>query len=257
MIDIIFTVFLIIHVLGDFYFQTENMAVKKDEKFYKLLQHSVIYLAIAQLCIIPMWSREMMFYAFILSIVHFIIDLLKYLTIRIVEELKNERALEILNREQDKGTIYILDQLLHIISIYLLSYFVSYQLEAIEMLGVFKVINIFRMEILRTILMFILILKPVNVTFRKLLSNYKPVSKISEKNEEKRVGKLIGNLERMLVLVFLLVNQYTAIGLVFTAKSITRFNKISDDKMFAEYYLLGTLFSILATVVIYIAIQKI
>ena len=36
------------------------------------------------------------------------------------------------------------------------------------------------------------------------------------------------------------------IGLVFTAKSIARYNKISENPAFAEYYLIGSLFSILS-----------
>ena len=37
--------------------------------------------------------------------------------------------------------------------------------------------------------------------------------------------------------------QYSAVGLVLTAKSIARYDRISKDQSFAEYYLLGTLLS--------------
>lgn len=40
------------------------------------------------------------------------------------------------------------------------------------------------------------------------------------------------------------MNQYSATGLVLTAKSIARYNKIANEKDFAEYYLLGTLISL-------------
>ena len=52
-----------------------------------------------------------------------------------------------------------------------------------------------------------------------------------------------------ILIVFLLgsylisIQQYSAVGLVLTAKSIARYNKISEDPSFAEYYLPGTLLS--------------
>jgi hypothetical protein len=57
-------------------------------------------------------------------------------------------------------------------------------------------------------------------------------------------GALIGALERALTVTFVLLGQYTALGLVLTAKSITRFEKLKS-RMFAEYYLIGTLASML------------
>ncbi|MGB2842535.1 MAG: hypothetical protein WBC40_08690 [Halobacteriota archaeon] len=59
----------------------------------------------------------------------------------------------------------------------------------------------------------------------------------------KGAGIVIGVVERVMVLTFVLVNQYTAITVIFAAKSIARFNELKDRKM-AEYYLIGTLVSI-------------
>ena len=56
-------------------------------------------------------------------------------------------------------------------------------------------------------------------------------------------GMVIGIVERIMVLTFVLVDQYTAITVIFAAKSIARFNELKDRKM-AEYYLIGTLSSI-------------
>ena len=59
----------------------------------------------------------------------------------------------------------------------------------------------------------------------------------------KGAGKYIGYFERFIVLTFMLLNQYTAIGLVLTAKSIARFEALKKREV-AEYYLIGTLCSI-------------
>ena len=56
-------------------------------------------------------------------------------------------------------------------------------------------------------------------------------------------GMVIGIVERIMVLTFVLVDHYTAITVIFAAKSIARFNELKDRKM-AEYYLIGTLSSI-------------
>lgn len=60
---------------------------------------------------------------------------------------------------------------------------------------------------------------------------------------ETAAGKYIGILERILIITLAATNTISAIGFVFTAKSIARFNEISDNRRFAEYYLIGTLIS--------------
>ncbi len=60
----------------------------------------------------------------------------------------------------------------------------------------------------------------------------------------RRAGALIGFLKRTFVLTFVLIDQYVVIAIVLTAKSITRFEELKDRK-FAEYYLVGTLSSML------------
>lgn len=57
-------------------------------------------------------------------------------------------------------------------------------------------------------------------------------------------GRVIGILERWLVLTLLLVGQWGVIGFVLAAKSIARFDQLKEQT-FAEYYLIGTLLSVL------------
>lgn len=120
--------------------------------------------------------------------------------------------------------------------------------------------------LLRVILFILLVTKPMNVIFKLFFSKYqvKELShlllekttpeRVHTKQEEDTVvgaGALIGNLERIIMGLFLILGQYTAIGLVFTAKSIARYDRISKSQAFAEYYLIGSLFSIIAVVIIY------
>ena len=69
-------------------------------------------------------------------------------------------------------------------------------------------------------------------------------------------GMVIGIVERIMVLTFVLVNQYTAITVIFAAKSIARFNELKDRKM-AEYYLIGTLASITFALLVGIVVRAI
>jgi len=67
-------------------------------------------------------------------------------------------------------------------------------------------------------------------------------------------GRAIGILERALALTLMLLGQYGAVGLVVAAKSIARF-KALEDREFAEYFLVGTLASLLLALAGGLAVQ--
>lgn len=58
-----------------------------------------------------------------------------------------------------------------------------------------------------------------------------------------RVGRRIGTIERWLILLLIVTKNVSSLGLVITAKSIVRYPQLGD-KEFAEYYLFGTLLSV-------------
>jgi hypothetical protein len=68
----------------------------------------------------------------------------------------------------------------------------------------------------------------------------------------KEGGKLIGYLERLLILAFVLVNQFAGIGFLVAAKSIFRFSEIKEnnDRKEAEYIIIGTFASFLYAIII-------
>ncbi len=59
-----------------------------------------------------------------------------------------------------------------------------------------------------------------------------------------RTGRIIGVLERLLVFLLVVQGEWGAVGLVVAAKSIVRFKDL-EQRNFAEYYLVGTLTSLL------------
>lgn len=114
-----------------------------------------------------------------------------------------------------------------------------------------EVFDIDLIVFLKALLAIILICKPSNITIKMILAVYKPGEKEVQKSSTKQAGRLIGTLERLIMLTLISIGEYSAIGFVLTAKSIARYSKISDEPEFAEYYLVGTLLSMLAVLCTY------
>jgi hypothetical protein len=57
-------------------------------------------------------------------------------------------------------------------------------------------------------------------------------------------GRIIGILERLIIFIAVVMQQYTALGIVVAAKGIARYKKMENDPQFAEYFLIGTLLSV-------------
>ncbi len=66
--------------------------------------------------------------------------------------------------------------------------------------------------------------------------------------EEYERGKWIGILERSFIYFLVLFDQVGAIGLIIALKSLARFNEL-NQKSFAEYFLIGSLLSLLVATV--------
>ena len=85
------------------------------------------------------------------------------------------------------------------------------------------------------------------------MEKYKP-DELTTCDGISNAGQLIGYLERILILLFICATQYSAIGFVLTAKSIVRYDQITSNRKFSEYYLLGTLLSTLLVILFYFII---
>lgn len=242
--------FLLIHVLGDFYFQPKKISQNKNKSFLALLYHSLIYLGATIVIILPFWNKHFTIYALSFSVIHFIIDLLKYIVIRISDKKNNLKEW----MERKTGYLYSFDQAIHILALLILSNDFANSGYIINISGwtkeLFSNMAIHISKLIKWLLILLLIGKPANVTFLKLFYHCRPVKKEVEDNNN--TGATIGILERIIIVVFMSIRQYSAIGLILTAKSIARYNKISEDKEFGEYYLLGTLVSVLYSVVVYL-----
>lgn len=94
----------------------------------------------------------------------------------------------------------------------------------------------------------LMILNESNIAIRYTLKklDLAPLSNDHEEIDDRqfRTGRMIGFLERIFVFLFILLNQYTAIGFIIAAKGIVRYPDFGK-KSFNEYILIGTLLSVL------------
>lgn len=92
------------------------------------------------------------------------------------------------------------------------------------------------------IAVYLIILWPSSKLISKITEKWREdIENKDPKNESlEKAGRWIGWLERFLILTFVLLKQYEAIGLLVAAKSIFRF---SETRKVGEYILIGTLLS--------------
>ncbi len=232
------------HLLGDFYFQTEKIAALKNKHYYGVLLHSIEYYAAFLFAILPVFSIDMVACAIIAGTIHFIIDTLKYIYIKIA---KIYRAY----------VVFMVDQAAHIVALFSVAFFICYYNFTIGRISVVReLITTFGYDyetVARWTLAVLFINRPANIFIQKFLSEYKPKTDEAiitpESKIESKAGRKIGSLERLIILLFLKKDQFSALGFVLTAKSIARYDRITKDEKFAEYYLLGTLLSTICVIV--------
>ncbi len=232
----IFLLLFIPHILGDFYFQNDYLARKKEKSLKWTLIHCLIY-GLSYYIFIRLISISFnIIYIITMIIFHILIDTMKYYIIKYTKH--NLR-------------IFIFDQLLHILSIILISYL--YMLKNNDIPFNNFLINFINMThcsiyiLLSYFCKILLIYKPANIFISLFMNPYKPSDNT---NSTINAGRVIGALERTIMLFFISIYQYSSVGLVLTAKSIARYDKISKDQAFAEYYLLGTLLSTITVLII-------
>ncbi|WP_146088548.1 DUF3307 domain-containing protein [Lacrimispora xylanisolvens] len=201
-------VLLLGHVLGDFYIQTEEIAKKKESRFLWVLIHCLAYLGTMTLTSLVILPGSAIYISLTSGLCHLMIDSGKFYSLRSLTSQKKKTP-------EKERNIFCLDQIFHIISLLFISYiplywhFQTWKWQIVT--DFFEIAGISFELTAAWILALLLVHKPMNLLIQKML--------------------LISR------------GQYSAAGLVLTAKSIARYDRISKDQDFAEYYLLGTLMS--------------
>ena len=233
-------VLLLGHVLGDFYTQTEETVKKKENRFLCVLIHSFSYLGTMVLISLLISPANAIYLSITAALCHFVIDAGKFFYLKSLTSQKKKTP-------EKERNIFCVDQILHIISLLVISYiqtslhFQSWKWQIVT--DFFDTAGISFEVTAAWILALLLVHKPMNLIIQKMLLIYKPMDRPGELKRNRNAGRLIGTLERIIMLILISRGQYSAAGFVLTAKSIARYERISKDQDFAEYYLLGTLMS--------------
>lgn len=116
--------------------------------------------------------------------------------------------------------------------------------------------DVFSTHNLLIVLGYALVLRPASALIGAVLTPW--LASVNSEGSLKRAGTLIGYLERVLILTFVLLQQWEGIGFLLTAKSILRFNDIksAEQRSLSEYVLLGTLVSFTVSIAVGLAVLK-
>ena len=244
--EVMLFVLLTGHVLGDFYFQSDNMVEKRKASFRYVLLHSLVYLAIMTAVAVIGFSniRSAIIIALMAGLAHFIIDAGKYLIIAFKGKANWIHQ-----------HLFLVDQCAHLVTLFILS--ICYGGLPVRELFLHKVIH-GQYGIITVALGLLCILKPVSILItessfwqEKAAQKMKTdLASNGKAGDVKEAGKVIGYMERGIIFFLLMYGQYSAMAFVLTAKSIARFKEIEENRINAEYYLIGTLFSITCVIVI-------
>lgn len=208
------------HLLTDFILQPTRWVTDRNEKHFaslKLYLHGLITALLAWIMI----GWEYWPVALVLLITHTLID-----------GWKSYRPKNV--------SYFIIDQLLHLAVIAGCWYFTFDTGEVILHIG-HQLNNDPQIWIL--LAAFIFVTAPAGILIGFLTGQWR--EKIDDiDNSLANAGKWIGIAERVIVLILVLHNQYSAIGLLVTAKGIIRFNEKDRQEVKTEYLVIGTLLSI-------------
>ncbi|MCD2421362.1 DUF3307 domain-containing protein [Niabella pedocola] len=229
---------LLAHLLGDFVLQPSRWVEEKERKTYKspkLYLHVLIHFAL--ILLITMDTRYLPLAALVAGS-HLLIDLAK---------LRLQTA-------RNRKLFFILDQALHLAVIV----FAAWWMEPFAWHLTTAQAN----ALLITTTGLVLLTTPVSVIIKLILSKWAPATEIRtdiiETKSLQHAGMMIGYIERILVLIFILNLQWVAIGFLVTAKSVFRFSdlKVGQDRKLTEYILIGTLLSFGIAIVIGVIVNK-
>ncbi|MBA6157038.1 DUF3307 domain-containing protein [Tenacibaculum sp. S7007] len=220
---ILFLKLLIAHLLGDFVFQPKSWVKDRKKKKIKSLK-LYAHIGVHALLLFLLLEFNIKYIGGILLIIvsHFLIDLGKVY----------------LQKKNTKRILFFVDQALHLLFIGFA--FLLYESAA------FNFSEVMNQQNLLLIACLIFVTYTSSIIINTIISKWNPVKeKKSEEQSLANAGKYIGFLERLLIFVFIAINQWAGVGFLLAAKSIFRFGDLtaSKDRKLTEYVLIGTLLS--------------
>jgi hypothetical protein len=222
---------LLAHLLGDFVLQPDAWVAEKESKKHrspKLYLHAILHGALAFLIV---WESSFLLAAILITVTHFLIDLAKAL----------------LQKPDNRLAWFTADQALHFLVLLVVWYARDQPILSPAHLPVGQMLIIASAAVMLT--------SPTSVLIRLTISHWTPETLYNVSSSLPDAGKFIGYLERLLVLTFILVHHWEAVGFLLAAKSVFRFGDLKDshDRKLTEYVLIGTLLSFFVAIMVSVA----
>jgi len=219
------------------------LAKRKLNNFKYLIYHELIYAVIFFIAIFPFVKFEKAIFSYIIIISsHFFIDWIR----KFVDKKFSSKSIIFAS--------FIVDQILHVLILTILYYVFYLDTETTALYGNIQQCIDFNNLIIYC-LIFVILWDPTAVFIKKLFAYIIDGNICAQDENDPQVGRIIGKLERIIISVLILCNQFGAIGFVLTAKSIARYKQL-EDKNFAEKYLVGTLTSVLIVFIATIILKQ-
>jgi Protein of unknown function (DUF3307) len=213
------TKLILSHLITDFILQPKSWVEERTAKHFaspKLYLHAFVTASFA--CI--MIGFQYWLTAIIILVTHLIIDGWK-------------------SYQKQTVTYFLADQLLHLLIIAGCWYFIFFTWSDIT--AAWQQVNK-NLSVWKTITAFVFLTAPAGILIGQFTKQWR--DKLPEAENLANAGKWIGITERIIILIFVLYGQYSAIGLLVAAKGIIRFNEKDRQEIKTEYLVIGTLMSI-------------
>ena len=215
----LFLCLLLAHLVADFVLQNRTSCKDKVERRWHSPYHYVHAIIVFALSWLVVLDYRFWWCAAIIGVSHLVIDMWK-------------------SYREDNVLWFSVDQILHIVVMIGVAWFWCSKYKWSIPFGITAKCVALADAIL-------LCWKPANIFIKLILKHYS-VNMPEEKSGGFNAGALIGSIERWLILVFVILQRYDALGLLIAAKSIIRFGDSESRK--SEYVLAGTLLSIFIAV---------
>ena len=234
------------HFVGDFIFQSDKDASNKLRPLI-LLKHSFI-VAILSYVLCGVWTQWRI--PLVIFCTHSVIDWIK------------EKAVKREGLSSKWSTYaFLIDQAAHIFIIIILAITIT-PVSTVAVAGANAIsifwVDLFGKGFLKLLIVLsgaILAVKAGGILIGMAVKPFLDEIKNNENNVDmetrtrsrslKNSGKVIGQLERSLIFLFILMGQLSGIGFLIAAKSVFRFGEVKDSRhrMEDEYFIIGTLMS--------------
>lgn len=216
----LFLCLLLAHLVADFVFQTSASCKSKAQKHWRSVHQYIHALIVFVLAWLVSLDLHFWWAALIIGMAHLCTDIWK-------------------SYRPEKVTWFALDQVLHLGTLAIVAGLWTQGHNWNMPLGI-------ELKYVAAAVAAMVCWKPANF-FIKLMLKYFSVNMPEENDSGFNAGALIGTIERWLILIFVCLGRYDALGLLIAAKSIIRFSEKDTAK--TEYVLAGTLLSIFIAVV--------